>query len=60
MVTKRSKKAKLETQYQELFRVQEGSRPAPGEPEHDQSFEQPSPLKIVQSVTTYGAHEEPI
>lgn len=26
----------------------------------DQSLEQPSPLKNIPSVTTYGAYEEPI
>lgn len=45
----------IEERYQELFQYR-GFIPEVGE----DSLEQPSPLKIVPSLTTYGAYEEPI
>lgn len=47
----------LEEQYSELFRYNPSH--IISEAEGD-SLEQPSPLKIVPSLTTYGAYEEPI
>ena len=52
---KNREKEKLETQYEELFRTPVTTVAGPRE-----SLAQPSPLKIVDSVTTYGAYEEPI
>lgn len=46
----------LEDQYGELFRY----NPATIIEGEGDSLEQPSPLKIVPSLTTYGAYEEPI
>ena len=48
-------KEELETQYEKLFRTPTTTVAGPR-----QSLAQPSPLKIVDSVTTYGAYEEPI
>jgi len=44
-----------ETEYEELFKT-----PITTVPSQHESLAQPSPLKIVDSVTTYGAYEEPI
>ena len=52
---KEDKKSQLENQYAELFPT------APKTPERPrQPFVPPRPLKIVPTVTTYGAYEEPI
>lgn len=55
-IRKREKKIKsLEKQYAELFRgLNFVALPEEG------SLEQPSPLMIVPSLTTYGAYEEPV
>lgn len=55
MPAKDKQPRKLQEQYQELFRALPGLMKADSE-----SLEQPSPLKVVPSVTTYGAYEEPI
>jgi hypothetical protein len=62
MANKQGKKKQavtIEEQYQELFQSYSSIRLAPL---HDESsLEQPSPLQVVPSVTTYdGAYEEPI
>lgn len=46
----------LELQYQELFRYATPPLPV----SEDYSLEQPTPLKVVQSVVTYGLEERPI
>jgi len=53
----RKKKApqKLEDQYRDIVRVSPAVLRSDNE-----SLEQPSPLKVVRSITTYGAYEEPI
>jgi hypothetical protein len=49
----------IEEQYRELFDYQSSVFHAPLS--DDSSLEQPSPLKVVPSLTTYnGAYEEPI
>lgn len=49
------KKTKLEIQYKELFKytIKQGNAPMP------ESLEQPSPLRIVPSVSTGAAFDEP-
>ena len=58
MVTKKKtiKKTNLEKQYEELF------IPITTQPELSNSYSlaQPSPLKTISSIVTYGAYEEPI
>jgi len=49
-----TEKTELEKQYEELFTPR-----LPLLTLEDDSLEQPSPLKIVQSITTGGAYEEP-
>jgi hypothetical protein len=46
----------IEDQYSELFRY----NPSTTAEIDGDSLEQPSPLKVVPSLTTYGAYEEPI
>lgn len=62
MVKKQDRKKQavsIEEQYHELFQSHSSIRLAPLNDES--SLEQPSPLKVVPSVTTYdGAYEEPI
>ncbi|MBI4337386.1 MAG: hypothetical protein HY683_06125 [Chloroflexi bacterium] len=53
----KAKTTRLEEKYAELVKMVQV--PVPAQPYRD-NLEQPSPLKIVQSVTTYGAYEEPI
>lgn len=53
--TKEKEARKLEEQYSELFKFQQ----VMAQPEEG-SLEQPSPLMIVPSLTTYGAYDEPI
>ena len=50
-------KSKLETQYEELFRQLQTTWVVPHE---NSSLAQPTPLKVLPSVVTYGAYEEPI
>ncbi|MGH9878629.1 MAG: hypothetical protein ACRD5H_13410 [Nitrososphaerales archaeon] len=54
---KSKKQMSLEEQYKELFQfievLQEGYN-------DESSLEQPSPLQIVPSLTTYGAYEAPV
>ncbi|MGD0780381.1 MAG: hypothetical protein ABR954_06370 [Dehalococcoidales bacterium] len=50
-----SKKSRLELEYNKLF-----PNPAIFPTMTENSLEQPSPLKIVPSVATSGAYEEPI
>jgi hypothetical protein len=62
MVTKRDRKKaalSIEEQYNELFQPHP---PISSTPLYDESsLEQPSPLRVVPSVTTYdGAYKEPI
>lgn len=52
---KAAKTRLLEEKYEELMRMVQ--LPAPPCREN---LEQPSPLKIVESVTTYSAYEDPI
>jgi hypothetical protein len=53
--TKSDKAKELENQYQQYFKP--AARPTrPGR----ENFAQPAGLRIVDSVTTYGAYEEPI
>lgn len=52
----KEKALSLEEQYGELFRY----NPSLVSQDNGDSLEQPSPLKIVPSLTTYGAYEEPI
>lgn len=58
MATKKktTKKTELEKQYEELF------EPITIQPESsgNYSLAQPSPLKTISSIVTYGAYEEPI
>jgi hypothetical protein len=62
MAKKHDKKktaASIEEQYGELFQYQSALFQAPLNDES--SLEQPSPLRVVPSLTTYnGAYEEPI
>ncbi len=54
---KKTKRSQLEIEYEELFKIK---RPIELLPSQDASLEQPSQLKIIQSVVTYGAYEDPI
>ena len=54
---KKTKAARLEENYAEFMRMLRVPLPAPT---YRENLEQPSPLKIVESVTTYGAYEKPI
>lgn len=56
-IEKKTKKSRLEIEYEELFKIK-----LPSEPlfSPNVSLEQPSQLKIIQSVVTYGAYEDPI
>ena len=49
-------KTELEKQYEELF------KPITTQPESSENYSlaQPSPLKTVPSIVTYGVYEEPI
>ena len=49
------KKNDLEHVYEQLFQTET----KPPEPQRE-SLAQPTPLKVVETVTTYGAYEEPI
>ena len=49
------KKNDLEYVYEQLFQTET----KPTEPQRE-SLAQPTPLKVVETVTTYGAYEEPI
>jgi len=53
---RKDKRTKLEIQYEKLFKfpIQREQVPMPD------SFEQPSPLRIVPSVAAGAAYEEPI
>jgi len=53
--TTRRRKGSLEDRYLELFQFKRAVVE-----EEDWSLEQPSPSKIVPSVTTYGAYDEPV
>ena len=55
----KKKVSSLETQYVEMFQYVAPSYTSPGTEDHS-SLEQPSPLKFVPSVVTYGAYEEPL
>ena len=58
MAKKKAKEINIEKQYTKMFGVENLFH---GQIQYDdQSLEQPSPLKIVPSVTTYGASEDPI
>jgi len=48
-------KSDLEKQYERLFKITNKAIE-----EENYSLEQPPAYKIVQSVTTYGAYEEPV
>jgi hypothetical protein len=56
-MNKPNKQKSLEDKYEELFKymnvLPEGSQ-------DESSLEQPSPLQVVPSLTTYGAYEEPV
>ena len=54
---KKTKTARLEENYAEFMRMLQVPFPAPT---YRENLKQPSPLKIVESVTTYGAYEKPI
>jgi hypothetical protein len=51
-----SRKPALETQYEQLFGWPGTILP----PDTPETYQQPTPLKIVRSVTTYSAYEDPI
>lgn len=53
---KKTKKTKLEKQYEELFNPIE-TQPALSD---DYSLAQPSPMKPIMGIVTYGLHEDPI
>ena len=55
--TKKTKEMSLEEQYKQLFTYNNSLQYIDIE---ESSLEQPSPLVIVPSLTTYGAYEEPI
>ena len=57
---KQKKRSQLEIQYEELFLVEleYGIPESPNIP--DVSTAQTTPLRFVESVTTYGAYEDPI
>ena len=52
-----AKPTRLEEQYEELMRLM---RPTPSFQADSESLEQPSFLRVVATVTTYGAYEKPI
>jgi len=54
----KKKEINLEEQYKLFLKKDKHYYEKPQDDEH--SLEQPSPLKNVPSVTTYGAYEEPI
>lgn len=54
---KKTRKSKLEVEYEKLFKPSVAPMIVK---ETQTSLKQPSQLKIVQSVVTYGAYEEPV
>lgn len=54
--TKKQKKTKTEKLYEELFDLTPTLPPPP----KTQTLEQPTPYRAVETVTTYGAYEDPI
>jgi len=50
------KKLDLQKAYEDLSKLFSGH----SQPRQESSLKQPSKLKVVESVTTYGAYEEPI
>jgi hypothetical protein len=50
----------FEEQYAEMLRVMRDAGWDVSTPDHSESLEQPSPLRIVETVTTYGAYEKPL
>lgn len=55
--SKKTKELSLEEQYNQWFRY---NNVLPDRELDEGSLEQPSPLKIVPSLTTYGAYEPPV
>lgn len=55
MSRKKIEKLSLEEEYKEFFKP-DPSSPVPIE----ENFEQPSLLKVVDTITTYGAYEDPV
>jgi len=53
-MTPKKQKSPLETQYLDIIKI-----PRPFVPQED-TLQQPHVNKFVDSVTTYGAYEEPI
>jgi len=53
--TKKSPRLAVEKMYNDFFRVNVLSSES-----DEQSLEQPSPLKVVESTTTYGVYEAPV
>lgn len=53
--TKKSPRPSVEKMYNDFFRVNVQSSES-----DEQSLEQPSPLKVVESTTTYGVYEAPV
>jgi len=49
----------LEQQYQEMMR-RRWQPTVPLQTDYGDSLEQPSPLRVVTSVTTYSAYEDPV
>lgn len=45
----------LERRYRDLFKV-----PETGSEVDESSLEQPTPYKVVETITTYGPYQEPL
>ena len=53
---KESAKPKIEKRYEELFKIPK----RPTASDDNQSLEQPTTYEAVETVTTYGAYEDPL